>query len=114
MNLRHETRAQRGETRTLPGARHESSSLPALPAVSATATACPGRGRDGRVPFGLGRQLLRVELPLAVPRDFALGARDSLVERVGVGGGQDRALEKLVRAVVVEPVLARLEAGDHL
>jgi hypothetical protein len=25
--------------------------LPALPAVSATATACPGRGRDGRVPF---------------------------------------------------------------
>jgi hypothetical protein len=29
--------------------------LPALPAVSATATACPGRGRDGRVPY-LGRQ----------------------------------------------------------
>src|SRR6185312_17071957 len=25
--------------------------LPAPPAVSATATACPGRGRDGRVPF---------------------------------------------------------------
>ena len=30
--------------------------LPDLPAVSATATACQGRGRDGRVPF-LGRQL---------------------------------------------------------
>jgi hypothetical protein len=31
--------------------------LPALSAVSATATACQGRGRDGRVPFSFGRQL---------------------------------------------------------
>ena len=31
--------------------------LPAPSAVSATATACQGRGRDGRVPFSSGRQL---------------------------------------------------------
>src|ERR1700735_974943 len=58
MGLRHGRRALRGRTRTLPGARDEASSLPALPAVSATATACQGRGRDGRVPFP-GRQLPR-------------------------------------------------------
>src|ERR1700761_6437429 len=51
MALRHDTRALRGRTRAFPGSRHEASSLPALPAVSATATACQGRGRDGRVPF---------------------------------------------------------------
>src|ERR1700733_10480961 len=31
--------------------------LPALPAVSATATACPGRGGAGLVPFSFGRKL---------------------------------------------------------
>ncbi len=50
--LHSERRARRPRTpATLFGARYEASSLPAPPAVSATATACPGRGRDGRVPF---------------------------------------------------------------
>src|ERR1700679_3819912 len=51
----------RGQVRTHSAAagRPSLSPLPAPPAVSATATACPGRGRDGRVPFTFGRQLPR-------------------------------------------------------
>src|SRR6185437_3728738 len=57
--------------------------LPIDPAVSATATACPGRGRDGRAPCGSGRQLhaapsLAVEVDDdAVPRATAGGVEDA-------------------------------------
>src|ERR1700761_4856535 len=61
MTLRHEKRAVRGETPTRPGARHEPSSLPAHPAFSMAATACPGRYREGRT--HLGRPPLRAAAP---------------------------------------------------
>src|SRR6185312_4150395 len=57
----------------LPSSSRDLPPLPAPPAVSATATACPGRGRDGRVPCRPfpGRRVPRPSLPRA-PRPSAV------------------------------------------
>src|SRR6185503_2896122 len=53
------------------------------------------------------------ELRLPVGRHRALRPGDSLPERVAVGRRQLRSLDELLGAVVVEPVLTRLEALDQ-
>src|SRR5438445_13576020 len=57
--------------------------LPAPPAVSATATACPGRGRDGRVPSPGAS--FRGPRPLPVPR--RAGDEQVLVGGEAAAGG---------------------------
>lgn len=53
-----------------------------------------------------------VEVPLPVARDLAGRARCWLAERVVLGRGEWRPVDHFVGAVVVEPVLAGLEAAD--
>jgi hypothetical protein len=61
---------------------------PALPAVSATATACPGRDRDGRVAFSSGRQLAPAE-------PSALGGGGLVFELAEAAADPIAALEQL-------------------
>src|ERR1700733_11981638 len=90
MGLRDAIRALRGGTRTLPGARHEASTLPALPAVSATATACQGRGRDGRVPFSFGRELSPAARPYELSLYAVRSAKMALLRRIGRGATRQK------------------------
>src|SRR5262249_3786001 len=54
-----------------------------------------------------------VEPRLPVRRHRALRARHPLPDWMTVGRRERRTFDELTRAVVVEPVLARLEALDH-
>src|ERR1700743_1671605 len=118
MNLRHETRAVRGGTLTLPGARHKPSSLPAPPASFAPSgdsfshpTKKPARGPRAPRRRGLPRlAALGVNLVDEVQRGFG-GRKDVLRQRREVEGSAvalalgDRVVDELFDELALRSVV---------
>src|SRR6201994_1100636 len=98
MSLRHEKRAIRGGTRTLPGARHELSSPPALrpsrwrPQPARAVTEKVGRNSDGRrAPVSAAPELSRLGSRREVEAELGrvdLGGRYRQSERRAVQVGR--------------------------